>query len=234
VLAVLVPMGCSGDDDGVADDGLTEKEAASAVDRALLETDDLGDGWDDTGTVAPDEQPDPPDPVEACIGASTLRVLDDATLARSERRDFERDGEGQFESTRVQVRTIAVKEGEAADPVLALFDDDGFVDCFAGQLEPQISDEPSELRLDVGDADVDDAYLALDGVESARLAIPFHTSAPGFDFDAELDLVVVHRDQLVSFLVTIEVQGRVDGEDVARWSALLADRQRIAQSDTDG
>jgi hypothetical protein len=231
VLVVAVLASCGGGDDDADADGLTEKEAASAVDRALLDTDDLGDGWDDTGTVAPDEEADPPDAVEVCVGTSVLRRLDDATIARSARHDFELDGKGPFESTRLQVRTLALEREEAADPVFAQLGEDGFVDCLAQQLEPQVSDGPSELRLDAGEADVvDDDYLALDGVRSTRVAIPFHTEAPGFSFDAEMDVVVVQRDQLLSFLLTIELQGTADGEDIARWSGLLADRQRLAQT----
>lgn len=232
LLVLLALVACGGDDDGGADTGLTADDAPDAVTRTLLEADDLGDGWDQTGTIEADEESDPPDIVDACTGASVLRALGDAELAVSERRDFERDGDGPFASTRVSVRTIAVKSTEAVDPVFALFDDESFVDCLGQRLEPTVSDGPSELHLQVGDADVDDAYLALDGVRSSRLAIPFHTSAPGFTFDAELDLVVVQREQLVSYLLTIELGGTADGEDVARWAALLADRQRIAQTQT--
>jgi hypothetical protein len=234
IVLVLALIACGGGKDGDrTSSALSKDDAPAAVDRALLDLDDLGDGWDGTGTVAPDEEADPPDAVERCIGASVLRTLDAATLARSERRDFERDGDELFQSTRLQVRTIAVRSGEAVDPVFAQLDADGFLDCLAGQLEPQVSEGPSDLRIDAGDADVKtDDYLALDGVRSTRVAIPFHTEAPGFTFEAEMDLVVVQRDQLVSFLLTIELQGTTNGEDLARWAGLLADRQRLAQSST--
>jgi hypothetical protein len=229
----LLAAGCGGSD---GDDGptrLTKDDAPDAVARALLDEGDLGDGWDQTGTVASDEAPDRPDPVETCLGASVQRGLEPAELAVSERRDFERGGDEQFESTRVQVRTIAVKTGEALDPVFALFEDESFLDCLGSQLEPQVSDEPSELLLQVGEPDVDtDDYLPLDGVRSSRVSIPFHASAPGFTFDADLGLVLVNRDQLASFLLTIHLRGGAEGEDVARWAGLLADRQRLAQTAT--
>jgi hypothetical protein len=232
LLSLLVSVGCGGrdDGDGNGEHGLTSKDAADAADRALLDADDLGDGWKQTGTMEPGADADPPDAVETCIGASALRAIDAATLASSERRDFKRNGDGPFDSTRVQVRTVALRSGEAIDPVLALVADADFADCLGGQLEPQVSDGASELHLQAGDVDVDDDYLSLDGVRSARVAIPFHTRAGRFDFDAELDLVVISRDQLASFVLTIALGDPADGEDVARWSGLLADRQRIAQS----
>lgn len=228
----LLFAACGGDDDDDAVDvGLTRDEAEDAVERVLLDENDLGDGWDQTGTVAPDEESEPPDLVESCLGASVLRALDAAELAVSERRDFERSGDEQFASTRVSVRTFAFDEATAVDSITALFVDDAFTDCLGQRFEPLLDDGKSELGLQVGEPEVDETYLALDGVRSSHLSIPFHADAPGFSFDAELDLVVVSRDQLASLLQTIELRGVVDGEDVARWAALLADRQRIAQSD---
>jgi hypothetical protein len=224
-------LAACGDDDG-GSEGLSAEEARAAVDSALLDRDDLGDGWRATGTVAPDEESDPPDVIEACAGASVLRTLDAGELAASERRDFRRRGEALFESTRVSVRTLAFDDDGAIDRLLALVDEKGFSECLAGRFESLIndSDQPSQLALTVGSVERDDHYLALDGVRSAQLSIPFDASAGRFTFDAELDLVVVSRGQLASLLVTIEVRGRVDGEDVARWAGLLADRQRIAQT----
>lgn len=221
ILLVLGLLACGGDDDDVDASGLTKDTAAAAVEDVQLADDDLGAGWDSSEVDA--------DPVTTCIGVTVTRALDAALLAESDRRDFERAGDERFESTRVSVRTMALEDPDVVDDVLALFADAGFTDCLGQQLEPSISEGDSELVLQVGDVEVDDAYLSLDGVRSSHLSIPFDAEAPGFQLDAELDLVAVSRGQLLTFVLTIQLRGRVDGEDVARWAALVADRQRIAQ-----
>ena len=221
--AALAACGGGDDDEADIDAGLTEARAAEAVEAVQLDAGDLGDGWDST-------EVDAEDPVAMCIGTTITRALDDATLAASELVHLERDGEQRFESTRVSVRTIAVDDGAVLDDVVAVIIDPAFADCVAPRFEGLVSDGRSELTLQVGDVEVEEGYLPLDGVRSSSVAIPFHAEAPGFDFDAELGVVAVARDQLLSLLLTIELSDSVDGEDVARWAALLADRQRVAQS----
>lgn len=222
LVAALAACG-GGDDDDDVDTGFTPERAAVAVDKVQLGAGDLGDGWDSTSV-------DVDDPVAMCIGTTITRALDDATMAASDLVHLERGGEQSFESTRVSMRTIAVDDGEVLDDVVEVIADPAFADCLAPRFEGLVSTGDSELTLQVGDVVVDEHYLPLDGVRSSSVAIPFHAEAPGFDFAAELGVVSVARDQLLSLLLTIELGDSVDGEDVARWASLLADRQRIAQS----
>jgi hypothetical protein len=221
ILPLVGLLASCGDDDDV-DTGLTRAEAEDAVELALLDEDDLGDGWgdlDDAGVV------------DECTSATVLRSLDDAELAASQVRSFQRRSDDPFGSTRVSVRTRAYDDADAIDDVLAMFGDEAFVDCL-DDFDALVSADDSDLVVEAGDAEIDESYLALDGVRSSHLSIPCPADAPGFTFDAELDVVVVARGQLASVLQTVELRGTVDGEEVARWSALLADRQRLAQSDT--
>ena len=221
ILLVATLTACGGDDD--VETGFTPARAADAVDDVQLDAGDLGDGWDSTSLEADD-------PVAMCIGTTITRALDDATIADSELAHFERRGDERFASTRVSVRTIAVDDGAVLGDVVDIVTDPAFAECVAPRFEGLVSDGDSTLTLQVGDVETEEHYLPLDGVRSSSMAIPFHAEAPGFDFDAELDVVAVARDQLLTLLLTIQLGDRVDGEDVARWAALLADRQRIAQS----
>lgn len=222
VLAAVLAA-CGGDDDDAVEVGLTPDRADVAVNDVQLGEDDLGDGW----SSAPDDEDDP---VGLCIGTTITNALDAATIATSSLDRFERAGDERFSSTLVSVRTIAVDDGDVLDDVVDVIVDPGFAECLGTRFERLVSDGESELRLQVGDADADERYLQLDGVRSTSVAISFHADAPGFDFDAEMDVVAIARDQLLSLLLTVQLRDDVDGEDIARWAGLLADRQRIAQS----
>lgn len=212
-LVALLLAGCSaGDDDDAADDTLTEDEAAGAVEHAVLEEDDLGDGWDDV---------DPPedDPFGRCFGGIA------SPLASSGARAFLREGDGPAAITRVLLGTVAVGEPSQLDATFERLGEDSLPACLADAFTSVAGE--TELGLEVGETDVDDDYLGLDDVRSGRVRIPFRATAPGFELDAELDLVLVARGQLLSSLVTVALGELADGEDIARWSALLADRMRL-------
>lgn len=212
VALLLGVLAACGGGDGGDDGALSAEDATAAVERAVLTTDDLGEGWSET---------DPPedDPFGRCFEGSGT------TLATSGPRAFVRDGDGVVAVTRVHMATLATDDEDAVDALLDRFDEESFPECLATAFERAAGE--SELGFDVGDAEVDDDYVPLDDVRSAHVRIPFNASAPGFDFAAELDLVVVTRGPMVSTLLTMGLGELVDGEDVARWSAVLADRQRL-------
>jgi hypothetical protein len=215
-LAVALVAGCGGgdDDEADADTGLSRRDAAIAVDHAVLDADDLGDGWDEI---------DPPaeEPFGPCFADLGSPLAVEGPVA------FIRDGDGPIAVTRLLVGTVAVDDPHAVDALLEGFDEEALTACLVEGFSTVAGD--TELGLEVGDAEVEHDYVPLEGVRSAHVRIPFSASAPGLDLDAELDVVVVSRDQLVSTMLTIGLGELVDGEDVARWSALLADRQRVEE-----
>jgi hypothetical protein len=210
--ALLLSACGGGDDDDDAADDFTEEEAGDAVDAAVLEADDLGRGWDDA---------DPPedDPFGRCFEGVP------SPLATSGPRAFLRDGEGPVAVSRVLLGTIATEDDAVVDALLARLGEESFPACLADAFQRAAGE--TELGFEVGEADVDDDYLGLDGVRSGRVRIPFTAAVPGFELEAQLDVVLVSRGPLITTMVTSALGERIDGEDIARWAALLADRMRI-------
>jgi hypothetical protein len=208
VLAALALLGaCGGGGDDV--DALTPEEAASMADSSLLDADDLGDGWRADGATEPDEDDAELARFEDCFGHDINRRTDDATIARSETRHFEQRGDGPFARARVSIVSVVLDDRDLVDDALARVSEDAFDTCIADAVVESAGADASGLPLVAGDASFDDDYLRVEGVRSAHVAIPFHTP-------------------IVSTVVAVSLGSVSDGGDVARWSAALADRQRLA------
>lgn len=212
VAAALLLGGCGGDDNAADDDAFTEEDARDAVEHAVLAADDLGAGWDDV---------DPPedDPFGRCFEGITTSLATSGALA------FGRDGEGPIAVTRLLMGTVAVEDDAVVDAMIERLGEASLPDCLADAFASVAGE--TELGLEVGDAEVDDDYLGLDGVRSGLVRIPFTAAVPGFELEAELDVLLVSRGPLLTTVVITALGERVDGEDVARWAALLADRMRL-------
>jgi len=205
VVVALALLACGGGGDGDGGDAvLSVEDARRAVARAVLDADDLGDGWDEDGAAE--------GPLDGCL-AGPEDVLAEPTTVR-----FAREVDV-FTRTLVTVSTVALESTGAIDDLFVAFRDDGVGPCVARAVQTDLGDR----ALDVGEPEVEDDYVVLDGVRSAHLTVPLR----GPRYEIEIDVVLVSRGQLASTLVTVQLGGSVDGESVVRWATLLADRQRL-------
>lgn len=220
-LVLSVAVGCGDDGGGDREELLSAGEAEDAVERASLDVDDLGEGWELAETIDPgDESSDAP--IDACVE----RGVDDSMLAASPTRKFEHEGDALLDRTHVWMSTEALDDEELAEESAGRFADDDLAGCFGDLLLEAMGGE-SDVPIEAGEPRVTDDYLGLDGVRSSRLTLPFHAEVADFELDAAVDVVVVSRGQLVSWIVSMQLGDDGGGEDIARWAGLLADRQRL-------
>lgn len=218
-LALVLAACGGGGDDGDDAETLSAEDAERAVARALLDDDDLGDGWEETGRTDPDDVDADDTPLDDCLSTNLHDAIVASRLAESDTVQLELDGGDVFTRTLVTVTTTAFESTDVIDELLEAYKSEEMGSCLGRAVEQLLG----ETSLEIGEPTMDEGYVTLDDVRSVHVTVPLH--APRYEI--ELAVVVIARGQLASSLVTVQLGGAIDGESVARWATLLADRQRL-------
>lgn len=213
----------SGDADGGAD--LDVERLQASVDAAQLETTDLGEGWVLTGTRPPGADDDEPSPMDACLAGDVDDRIEAGTVAESEERTFELEGEAAF-PTEITSSSVALEDAALFDELHELLRSDELITCISDSFREAMAAGGDGAEITIGQfeatADVVDPDAAPD-LESTGFEIPISISAEGFDADASVSMTFISTGQLGS---SILVFGPADelGTSAGELGAILAER----------
>jgi hypothetical protein len=212
-LAVLL-ISCSSDEDGAP----SADEAQEIVDAALLDADDLGEGWELTGTTPAGENDDDSSPIDDCAPDEQLDAND---LAESEDRELTLEGE--LLPSQVQVSAGASADSELLAGIHDLLGDEEFQDCLGAAFEESVGSQPG-AEMTVGEITSEDDVVDVDGVASTQLVMPITVAAEGISLELEFRFVVLTTDHIGAAIVVSSTDGAVSDGDVEEWATLLAER----------
>ena len=121
-VSALALAACGGDGSGEGSSTLSGEAAQTAADRVMLSAEDLGSGWEQTGTAPP--QDDDGTDIDDCLSDDVAAASDDP-LGESDTHEFARGAEPTNQQ-QLQVSTIVVEDPDhAAGLVEELADLDG-------------------------------------------------------------------------------------------------------------
>jgi hypothetical protein len=212
-LAVLL-ISCSSDEDGAP----SADEAQEIVDAALLDADDLGEGWELTGTTPAGENDDDSSPIDDCAPDEQLDAND---LAESEDRELTLEGE--LLPSQVQVSAGASADSELLAGIHDLLGDEEFQGCLGAAFEESVGSQPG-AEMTVGEITSEDDVVDVDGVASTQLVMPITVAAEGISLELEFRFVVLTTDHIGAAIVVSSTDGAVSDDDVEEWATLLAER----------
>lgn len=218
VSALALLSACGGD--GGSDETLTAEEAQRAVERAMLTPEDLGEGWQETGTSPPSEDGTG---VNECLSDEVAAESTDP-VAESDTQEFTR-GDSPTQQQQVQLSTAVMEDDLAARLVEELASAD-VRDCLGGKFREQVADGSAVpgLTVELGDFEADEDFAGA-GDGATRLRAPMEVSAEGLTLPATVDMVVVHTDQIVSALVGFALGEPLAEDDLEAWTQQLAELQ---------
>lgn len=255
LLALALLAGCSDDDDdgGAASDDTavdvgdddtpeitadggeepaTDAELQAAIETTQLEAEDLGEGWTLTGTkpAGEDAGDDAPNPLEDCVDDLGDR-FDDAQLAETEERSFERQGEAPIPQ-QLTSSSVALDDGALFTEMHGVLRDDAFGACMATAFEQVMSEttpEGAEITLgDIIQADTvvdpgDDADL-----ESTGIAIPVTVTAEGITLETSVSIMFISTGQVGASLLFFGPVTELGAEEQAEFGRIVAERLSAA------
>jgi hypothetical protein len=221
-LVVLAACGGDDDDDASGSDAPSATEAQAVVDGALLDVDDLGEGWTLTNTIPAGEDDDDSTPIDECAPDAQIEAND---LAETEDREFTL--EGGLVPSQVQVSGGATADPELITRIHELLRDEAFHDCFGAAFESFLASEAG-VEIEVTPVTSEDDVVDVDGIESTKVTLAATISAEGVSVELRFQLVVVSTAHLGMALVVSSSDGAVPDEQVAEWATLLGDRLTAA------
>lgn len=239
LLALSLLAACSGDDDDddatPNDDDTTEETAADGddeqadvgviVERAQLEVEDLGEGWELTSTTPAGEDDDEPNPIDDCAGDVQER-FDAATVAESEERSFTQTSEdGAVLTTNLSSSAVALDDPSLFDEMHELIRSDEFAECFR---EAFVEASGAGPDLTVGEIQVGDGVdpdAAPEGLTSTSLVIPVTFEAEGIPPQESLfSITLLHLGEVGASVLLFGDAANPVAELGAELSGIVADR----------
>lgn len=212
------------DDDAGADVDVESLQAS--VDAAQLETSDLGDGWVLTGTKPAGEDDDEPSPLDDCLAGDIDERVEEGTVAESEERTFELQGETAF-PTEITSSSIALEDETLFDEMHELLRSDELATCISDSFREAMASSADGAEITIGDfeatEDVVDPDAAPD-LESTGFEIPLTITAEGFTADATVSMTFISTGQLGSSILVFGPSEELRTSMVAELGAILAER----------
>jgi hypothetical protein len=217
-VSALALLTACGDDGG--DEPLTGPAAQQAADRAVLAAEDLGEGWEQTGTAPPDETGRG---IEECLSDDVSAASDDP-VAESDTYEFTR-GDSPTQRQQLQV-SATVLEDEAAGRLVDELATAEVRGCLRDRFREEIGggEATPGLEVDVGEFEADEGFGGA-GDGATRLRAPMELTAEGMTLPATVDLVVVHTGQVVTAIVGFALGEPIAEEDLESWTERAAELQ---------
>lgn len=220
VVSVLALSACSGGSDDP--EPLTGAEAQQAADRAMLMADDLGEGWEETGTAPPDD--DEGTDIDECLSDDVAAASDDP-VAESDTYEFLR-GDEPTNQQQLQISSIVFEDAELAAAFVDELASDDVRGCLAETFQAEVGADAETDGVDVtlGDFEAQEGFAGA-GDGATRLTAPVELSAEGLTLPATVELVVVHTDQVASALVAFALGEAIPEEELEGWTTAIAGKQ---------
>lgn len=219
-VSVLALSACTGGSD--EPEALTGTEAQQAADRAMLMADDLGEGWEETGTSPPDE--DEGTDIDDCLSDDVAAASDDP-VAESDTHEFSR-GDEPTDQQQLQISSIVFEDGDLAASFVDELASDDVRSCLSETFQEEVGAdaETDGVEVTLGDFEAEEGFAdAGDG--ATRLTAPVELSAEGLTLPATVELVVVHTGQVASALVGFALGEAIPEEDLEGWATAIAELQ---------
>jgi hypothetical protein len=213
VVALLL-LSCSGDDD----DAPSAEDAQAVVDAALLDADDLGEGWELTSTTPAGENDDDSSPIDACAPDDQVDAND---LAESEDREFTLEGE--LLPSQLQVSAGATADSDLLAEIHELLADDEFQDCLGDAFQDSVGSQPG-AEVTIAEITSESDVVDTDGVTSTQLVMPITIAADGITLELEFRFVVLTTDHIGAAIVVSSADAAVSDEQIEEWATLLSER----------
>lgn len=220
VVSVVALSACSGGDD--EPEALTGTEAQQAADGAMLTADELGEGWDETGTSPPDDEEGTD--LDDCLG-DEVAAASDGPLAESDTHEFSR-GDEPTNQQQLQISSIVFEGGDLAAAFVDELASDDVRACLAETFQEEVGADAETDGVDVtlGDFEAEEDFAdAGDG--ATRLTSPVELSAEGLTLPATVELLVVHTGQVVTALVAFALGDAIPDEELEGWATAVSEKQ---------
>ena len=220
VVSVLALSACSGGDD--EPEALTGTEAQQAADRAMLMADDLGEGWEETGTSPPDDEEGTD--LDDCL-SDEVAAASDEPAAESDTHEFAR-GDEPTNQQQLQISSIVFEDADLAAAFVDELATDDVRSCLSETFQEEVGAdaETDGVEVVLGDFEAEEGFAdAGDG--ATRLTAPVELSAEGLTLPATVELVVVHTGQVASALVAFALGDAIPDDELEAWTTAIAEKQ---------
>lgn len=217
-VSALALLAACGDDGG--DEPLTAEEAGLAVDRAVLTADDLGEGWQQTGTTPPESTGDG---IEQCL-SEEVAAATETPVAESDTHEYTR-GDSPTQRQQLQISAV-VLEDDVAEQLVDELASDEVRDCLQERFQEEIGSDGGTpgLEVEVGDFEVEEDFAGA-GDGSTRLQAPMELTAEGMTLPATVDMIVVHTGQVATAIVGFALGDAIPTEELESWTERAAELQ---------
>lgn len=217
---VLVLAACGGGSD--EPEALRGEAAQRAVERAMLTADDLGDGWEQTGSAPPSDEEGTD--IDDCLSDDVAAASDDP-VAESDTAEFAK-GTDPTQQQQLQISSIVVDDADLAARFVEELASDEVRTCLTQTFQEEVASDAGAdgVSVTLGDFEAQDGFADA-GDDATRLTAPVELSAEGLTLPATVDVVVVHTGQVASAIVAFALGEAIPEEDLAGWTQALAEQQ---------